>query len=138
MFSWAGNATAPGGLYRIRKLSQDSHLPLQMRALEGRIELDFASPIDPKSIDPAKIRMEQWGLKRSARYGSDHIDPHGIDVQGVSLSEDGKTVRIESQELKPSWGMEIQYTFRSTDGQLVQGTIHNTIHHLGVQAAVQE
>ena len=138
MFSWAGNATAPGGLYRIRKLSQDSYLPLQMRALEGRIELDFASPIDPKSIDPAKVRMEQWGLKRSARYGSDHIDPHTIDVQRVSLSEDGKTVRIESLELKPSWGMEIQYTFRSTDGQLVQGTIHNTIHHLGVQAAVQE
>jgi hypothetical protein len=56
----------------------------------------------------------------------------------VSLSEDGKTVRIESLGLKPSWGMEIQYTFRSADGQLVQGTIHNTIHQLGVQAAVQE
>jgi hypothetical protein len=128
MFSWAGNATAPGGLYRIRKLSQPSHLPLQMHAVGSGVELEFAVAIDSKSLDPANIQIEQWGLKRSARYGSDHIDQHAVEIDRVELKPDGKTVRIESKQLKASWGMEIRYKLQAADGKPVRGTIHNTIH----------
>ncbi|MFZ4079711.1 MAG: DUF6797 domain-containing protein [Pirellula sp.] len=128
MFSWAGSATAPGGLYRIRKASQPSHLPLGLHAIDGGVELVFAEPMDPKSIDPANIRIEQWGLKRSANYGSDHIDQHALEIDRAVLLEDQKTVRIESKQLKASWGMEIRYTLKALDGKSVRGTIHNTIH----------
>ncbi|MEI6526365.1 MAG: DUF6797 domain-containing protein, partial [Planctomycetota bacterium] len=128
MFSWAGSATAPGGLYRIRKTSQPSHLPLGLHAIDGGVELVFAEPMDPKSIDPANIRIEQWGLKRSANYGSDHIDQHALEIDRAVLLEDQKTVRIESKQLKASWGMEIRYTLKALDGKSVRGTIHNTIH----------
>jgi putative heme-binding domain-containing protein len=130
MFSWAGNATYPGGLYRIRKLPSPSHLPLQMHATESGVELVFADPIDPASLDPANVHMEQWGLKRSAKYGSDHIDQHALQIDRVSLMSDGKTVRIESKQLKPSWGMEIRYKLQGADGKPVRGTIHNTIHQI--------
>lgn len=133
MFSWAGNATAPGGLYRIRKLSEPSHLPTAMHAIDGGVELVFAEPMDSQSIDTANFKLEQWGLKRSARYGSDHIDQHELGIDQVRLSEDGKTVRIESRELQPSWGMEIRYRLRAQDGRSVQGTIHNTIHQVGTK-----
>jgi hypothetical protein len=128
MFSWAGNATAPGGLYRIRKLSKPSHLPMALHAVKGGIELVFGEAIDPKSIDVANIHIEQWGLKRSAKYGSDHIDQHPIQVDRASVLEDTKTVRIESSQMKPSWGMEIRYKFKASDGKAVQGTIHNTLY----------
>jgi putative heme-binding domain-containing protein len=128
MFSWAGNATAPGGLYRIRKLSKPSHLPMALHAVEGGIELVFGEAIDPKSIDVANIHIEQWGLKRSAKYGSDHIDQHPVQIDRVSVLEDTKTVRIESSQMKPSWGMEIRYKFKASDGKAVQGTIHNTLY----------
>jgi hypothetical protein len=128
MFSWAGNATAPGGLYRIRKLSKPSHLPMALHAVEGGIELVFGEAIDPNSIDVANIHIEQWGLKRSAKYGSDHIDQHPVKIDRVSVLEDTKTVRIESSQMKPSWGMEIRYKFKASDGNSVQGTIHNTLY----------
>jgi hypothetical protein len=101
---------------------------LGLHAIDGGVELVFAEPMDPKSIDPANIRMEQWGLKRSANYGSDHIDQHALEIDRAVLLEDRKTVRIESKQLKPSWGMEIRYTLKALDGKSVRGTIHNTIH----------
>mgnify|MGYP003335449544 CR=1 FL=1 len=128
MFSWAGNATKPGGLYRIRKLPQPSHLPIAMKAYEGAIELEFAHPIDLASLDPSKVSLQQWGLKRSERYGSDHIDPHAVPVDRLSISNEGRTLRIESAALKPSWGMEIRYELRGVDEAPVSGVIHNTIH----------
>lgn len=131
MFSWAGNATAPGGLYRIRKLPQPSQLPLEMHAVDGGVELVFSQPIDPSWIDPANVHMEQWGLKRSAKYGSDHIDQHPLSIDRVALQSDGMTLRIESKDLKPSLGMEIRYKLRAVDQTPIQGTIHNTIHRIG-------
>ena len=128
MYSWAGNATYPGGLYRLRKLPQTSHLPLQLNAIHGGIELVFSEPIDPKSVDPANFQMEQWGLKRSAKYGSEHIDQHTLQTDGVTLLEDGKTVRVQSRQLTPSWGMEIRYKLQGIDGKPIEGKIHNTIH----------
>jgi hypothetical protein len=101
-----------------------------MHATESGVELVFADPIDPASLDPANVHIEQWGLKRSAKYGSDHIDQHALQIDRVSLMSDGKTVRIESKQLKPSWGMEIRYKLQGADGKPVRGTIHNTIHQI--------
>jgi hypothetical protein len=135
MFSWAGNATAPGGLYRIRKLPRPSHLPLGLHAVEGGIELVFNETIDPKSLDVANIHIEQWGLKRSAKYGSDHIDQHQVAIERATLLEDTKTVRIESSKISPSWGMEIRYKLRAIDGSPVHGTIHNTLYEFANKKA---
>lgn len=137
MFSWAGNATAPGGLYRIRKLPRPSHLPLGLHAVEGGIELVFNETIDPKSIDVANIHIEQWGLKRSAKYGSDHIDQRKVAIERAILLDDAKTVRIESSKMKPSWGMEIRYKLKASDGSSVQGTIHNTLYEFGEKKVIQ-
>jgi hypothetical protein len=137
MFSWAGNATAPGGLYRIRKLSRPSHLPMGLHAVEAGIELVFHEKIDPESIDVANIQIEQWGLKRSAKYGSDHIDQRKVAVDRAILLDDAKTVRIESSKMKPSWGMEIRYKLKASDGSPVQGTIHNTLYEFGERKAIR-
>ena len=102
-----------------------------MHAIDGGVELVFGQPIDSSWIDPANIHMEQWGLKRSAKYGSEHIDQHALSIDRAELSPDGKTLRIESKELKPSWGMEIRYKLRALDKTPIQGTIHNTIHRIG-------
>lgn len=131
MFSWAGNATYPGGLYRIRKQHQSSHLPSRMHAIDGGVELVFSDKIDPNSITSANFRIEQWGLKRSAKYGSDHIDQHILEIDQITLKDDGCTIRIDSKQMKPSWGMEIRFQLRSADGKPFEGKIHNTIHQFG-------
>jgi hypothetical protein len=131
MFSWAGNATYPGGLYRIRKQHQSSYLPLKMHAIDGGIELVFTDKIDSDSIHPENFQLEQWGLKRSAKYGSDHIDQRTLEIDRITLKDDGNTIRIDSKQMNPSWGMEIRYQLRSADGKPFEGKIHNTIHQFG-------
>ena len=133
MFSWAGNATAPGGLYRIRKLPQANYLPTAMHVSENAITLDFAHPLDPTSLGPESVQIRQWGLKRSRNYGSEHINERSVPVDSTSIeispsTTGASTLRIEVNELEPTWGMEIRYTLKSQTGEPVQGVIHNTIH----------
>ena len=44
---------------------------------------------------------------------------------------DGKSVQLELTDLAPTWGMEIKYRLKGTDGRAISGTIHNTVHALG-------
>ena len=130
MFAWAGSATTPGGLYRLRATGQPMHLPAQLHATKSGLKLVFTAPLDPKSIVPTNINIKTWSLKRTKNYGSEHYDEKSLSLRSTSLSADGKTLTIASDDLQPTWGMEIQYNLKAADGHDITGTIHNTIHRL--------
>jgi putative heme-binding domain-containing protein len=129
MFAWAGSAIHPGGLYRLRATGIPMILPIQLHATSAGLQLKFTEPLDPDSIAAANIHVKTWALKRTAKYGSDHYDERSLTVRDTALSEDGKTLTIFA-DVKPTWCMEIRYSLKSVTGQRVEGTIHNTIHHL--------
>jgi hypothetical protein len=130
MFAWAGSATQPGGLYRLRATGKPMHLPLELHAAKSCLELVFSEPLDAKSIDPTNIHVKTWSLKRTKNYGSEHYDEKPLTIRSASLSDDGRTLTIEADDLRPTWCMEIRYSLKSADGQSIDGTIHNTIHRL--------
>jgi hypothetical protein len=130
MFAWGGNATQPGGLYRLRATGQPMHLPAGLHARKSGLQLTFTEPLDPAAIEAKNVLVRSWALKRSASYGSKHYDERALEVRGAALSIDGKTVTLDIPDLAPTWCMEIKYAFRSAAGQPVEGVIHNTIHHL--------
>lgn len=130
MFAWAGSATQPGGLYRLRATGQPMHLPLELHATRSGLKLVFTEPLDAKSIDPANIHVKTWSLKRTKNYGSEHYDEKPLTIRSASLSDDGRTLTIEADDLRPTWCMEIRYSLKSADGHSIDGTIHNTIHRL--------
>ncbi len=130
MFAWAGNATQPGGLYRLRATGQPILLPVEMHARGKAVTLQFTEPLDADSVHAAKVAIKTWSLKRTEKYGSQHYDERNLQVKSAQLSQDGKQVRIELDELEPTWGMSIDFDFRSVAGQPVTGLIHNTIHRL--------
>lgn len=127
MFAWAGSATSPGGLYRLRATGRPVCLPTQLRADSTGLHLTFPEILDPGSVEPKNIQVKTWALKRSERYGSDHYDEQPLPVQAVRLSADRHTLTIAAP-LQPVWCMEIRYTLKSEDGEPVEGIIHNTIH----------
>ncbi len=131
MYAWAGNATYPGGLYRLRATGKPMRLPIALRAKRSGLELDFTEPIDPSSLDLQKLHVKTWALRRSAKYGSDHLDEKELTIRGAKLSADGKTLLLDVADLRETWCMEIRYTLRAVDGATFQGTLHNTIHALG-------
>jgi putative heme-binding domain-containing protein len=130
MFAWAGNATQPGGMYRLRSTGQLIHLPTQLHATKSGLKITFTEPLDPTSIDKKNLDVKTWSLKRTAAYGSQHFDEKQLAVNGASLSADSKTLTLDIPDLRPTWCMEIKYTLRSAAGTLIQGKIHNTIHEL--------
>ncbi len=131
MFAWAGSATQPGGLYRIRKTGKELVMPVHLRALKSGMELQFTAPLDPSSVSPEHVQVKTWSLKRSANYGSPHINEHPLVVTECVLSDDGKTLHIQLPEIEPTWCMEIRYQLRSQSGEVIEGTLHNTVHTLG-------
>lgn len=131
MFAWAGNATQPGGMYRIRYTDKPVHLPVGLRVRGSTVEIDFTEPIDPASVgDVNQFAVKCWDLKRSADYGSPHVNERSLAVSAARLSDDGKTVRLELPDLAPTWCMSISYILQGRNGAPVKGLIHNTVHSL--------
>ena len=131
MFAWAGNVTAPGGLYRVRYTGEPADLPVGLKAKPGAVEVTFTDALDPAAVDAKSFDVKVWGLKRSQNYGSKHVDEHPLAVTKATVSTDGKTVRLDLPDLAPTWGMEIRYRLKGAAGRVITGTIHNTIHAFG-------
>jgi len=132
MFAWAGNQTQPGGFYRVRYTGKPVYLPIGLNAKKSGITIRFSGSLDPQTAgDPKNYAVQTWSLKRSEQYGSKHYDEKPARVTAATVSADGKTVMLEIADLKPTWGMEIKYNIRASDGSSVQSFLHNTIHRLG-------
>lgn len=130
MFAWAGNATYPGGLYRLRATGRAMNLPQELHALKDTLKLNFTEPIDASKLKPNDFQVTSWSLKRTANYGSKHHDEQQLKVTQATVSPDGLIVTLTIPELKPTWCMEIKYSLHAKDGTSFEGTIHNTIHNL--------
>ncbi len=132
MYAWAGNKQTDGGFYRIRATGKPVQLPVGLHTRPNGIEINFSDPLDPAAaVDVANYSAKAWALKRSANYGSKHIDEHSLTITKAALAEEGKSVRLEIPELQPTWGMEIKCNLRGADGKPFSRVIHNTIHQLG-------
>jgi hypothetical protein len=130
MFAWAGNQVAPGGLYRVRHTGGPTDLPIGLKARVGEVELTFTDPLDAKSIGPQNFDVKIWNLERTRNYGSKHLDEKTLSAVAANIKTDGRTVTIKLPDLAPTWCMEIKYRLTGTDGRIITGRIHNTIHEL--------
>lgn len=134
LYAWAGNRHGDGGFYRIRPTGKPAFLPVALRARVNEIEIKFTDPLDPDSAaDPSNYTVKTWGLKRSANYGSPHLNERNLPVRSVVLASDRQTVFLEIPELHPTWGMEIQCRLSGANGESFIRTVHNTIHALGTR-----
>jgi putative heme-binding domain-containing protein len=132
MYAWAGDRTQPGGFYRVRYTGKPVYLPVGLHATRSGMTLTFTGALDPKTAgDPKNYAVRTWGLRRSEKYGSDHIGEKAAAVTGARVSVDGKTVTLEIADMKRTWCMAIEYAVKAADGATVRGAIHNTVHKLG-------
>lgn len=131
MFAWAGSATKPGGLYRIRYTGKPMFLPIALHANSRGMEIGFTDPLDrTTATNITSYTIKTWDLKRSANYGSDHRNEKLLKVEAAELSPDGKTVTLVLPQIQPTWGMEIVCRIKSVDGTLMERIIHNSVFNL--------
>jgi mono/diheme cytochrome c family protein len=130
MFAWAGNALEPGGFYRIRKGEPAANLPLKVDAGKDQITLSFSDEITPSSITPDAFAFKIWHLKRSAKYGSKHMDEHPLTISAASAGSDPHEVILTIPGLAPTQCYELTMKLRGADGKSFERSLHGTIHQL--------
>src|SRR5262249_39515654 len=131
MFAWAGDQTQPGGFYRIRYTGKSVYLPIGLAATKTGMTITFSGPLDSATAgDPKNYEVRTWSLKRSEQYGSEHYNEKSSKVAAARVSADGKTVALTIEPMQLTWCMEIKYSIKSADGEVVQGVVHNTVHRL--------
>jgi len=116
MFAWAGNATSPGGFYRIRRGSKPVAVPIAIHTAKQKISVTFNEAI---AADSSSLKV--WNLKRSAQYGSKHVDERALTIARTELSDDKRTITLEVPDLAPTHCYELK---------IGDSVLHGTIHEL--------
>ncbi len=132
MSAWATNQMIQvGGLYRVRYTGKPLDLPIAMRALDSGMELTFSDPLDQNSAsDLGNYQISTWDLERTRRYGSDRLNVQELQIEGIKISKDRKTVLLQLPEIAPTWVMEIKYQLEGQSGNSFEGVVQNTIYEL--------
>ena len=129
LFAWAGNRTQPGGFFRIRRTDRPLHLPVALHAATGEITLTFSEALDrAAAVEPGSWKVQTWNLKRSANYGSDHLDDTSRGVATVDLSADGRTVTLRVPTFAAAWCYSVEWEIAAADGAPVRGLLHGSVH----------
>ncbi|QTN31100.1 cytochrome C oxidase Cbb3 [Akkermansiaceae bacterium] len=131
MYAWAGNRSQPGGFYRVRYTGKPAHQPVVLKTAPGSVTIGFSDPLEKTSAEAtASWAIEAWDLKRTANYGSRHLNQREWKVSKATLSADGKSVTLSIPDLAPTWGMSIKMSLQGAGGEPVVRELHNSIFNL--------
>ncbi|RLS80481.1 MAG: hypothetical protein DWI04_08300, partial [Planctomycetota bacterium] len=80
------------------------------------------------AANTAAWKVTTWNLKRTANYGSDHIDEVARGVAAVKVSSDGRQVALRVPDFAATWCYALEWKTTAADGSPVQGVLHGTMH----------
>jgi hypothetical protein len=130
--AWGSTQPQLGGLYRIRVTEKPMHIPIGLQIRKDGIELTFTDKLETNSVeDINNYTIKTWDLLRSRKYGSAHYNEQSLEVTKAVLGKDKKSIQLTLPDIKPTWGMEIQYRIKDERGNDIEGLVQNTIHQLG-------
>jgi hypothetical protein len=137
---WQTNAGHEGALSRVRYTGQPTSMPVEFHVHKNGVSITFASALDKDSAtDADNWGIEEWNYKWTGNYGSPEFsvkDPKKakhdeVEVKKASLSADGKTVFLQTEELVPVNQMRIRCNLKVAGGKEVKWDIYNTINKVG-------
>ncbi len=136
LFGWSSNKTRPGGLFRIRATGQPANLPENLSAVPQGIVLRFPRALEKKTaLEAGRYNIERWNYRRAASYGSrDYRVSDGkegrdrVEVTGVQLSKDGRSVLLAFADMRPCMQMRVRYNLATAKGQSLAGQVEHTIN----------
>ncbi len=136
---WQSNAAKQTGFDRVRYTGKPVYSVRGVKVVPGGVELSFTQPLDKASAeDLQNWSGKRWNYVRSENYGSPEIgvtDPgkkgrEGINITGARLGNDGKTVTLTIENLKPVMQQSIKWDLRAADGTKIAQEIQQTIHEV--------
>ncbi len=138
---WQSSATRDGGFYRVRYTGKTVRMPVSFKATKRGVTMGFSTMLDAKTAtDPGSYSAERWNYQYSGAYGSPEFsvsDPSQkkhdkLDIKKVYISDDGTSVNLEIDGMKPSDQLRIKYSIDAKDGTALSQEVYATVHKLGL------
>lgn len=139
MRGWQTDGQRDGCFQRIRYTGGAMNMPLKAAVTATSIAITFTDKLDPETAGAADSYTATWAnIKWTSDYGSPEFwvsDPakkgrEPLEVKGAKLSEDGKTVTLTFEALKPVHELVIKYKIRGADGAAINQEFDYTINKL--------
>ncbi len=137
---WDAESTErDGSLTRVRYTGAPAYLLTQTHARAHGVQLDFTFELDPTTAGATdNYVVERWNYLWTADYGSDHysIDRPGetgndsVAVRSATVSDDGRSVFLEIDDMQPVDQMMIRMDLTAADGTPYQEVVYLTVHRL--------
>lgn len=140
-----GNWGQTGKLrFGLQKLDLSGDVPFDMESMdvvEGGFEITYTQPLSAATLEDlaSKYEVEQWRYRATAQYGGPKLDEENLTVTGATASEDGRTVTLQVDGMKPDrvvhlrsprpfdsasgetlWSTEAWYTLNSYPGYVAE------------------
>jgi hypothetical protein len=137
LVGWSSNCAEPGGFYRVKYSGRPLRVPVEMHVRKEGVAITFAEKLDRATAeDVGRYGVQRWNYRWTENYGSKQwrvSDPSKegqdeVNVVGAKLLEDGKTVVLKIEDLKPVMQMRIDVDVKGEDGGNVKRTIYSTIN----------
>lgn len=136
---WQTSAVKDGALQRVRFTGKPVRLPVAWHAHSNGITLTFSQPLDRAAAEDAgSYAVRQWNYRYASAYGSKDwsvADPQkegrdDVVVKSARLSDDGRSVFLETAPLQPVMQMEIKYSLNTADGAAMKNQLWLTLNKL--------
>jgi glucose/arabinose dehydrogenase len=137
---WQTNAGRDGAFQRVRYTGKPWTQPIEFHAARNGLLVTFTEPLDKKeATDAENWGSEQWNYHWTQNYGSKEFslrDPtvakhDELQIKGVQISEDGKTVLLQIDGLGPVNQIKTTYNIKTAAGKELKGDIYSTINIVG-------
>lgn len=134
---WQTSGAEDGAIHRVRYTGKPHYAPNALRMTDRGMHLSFDEALDPESAaNPDNYSIEQWNYRWTSNYGSKDYRPSNADelghdtvnITGVTLSEDRKSVFLQAAGLAPVMQSEITMRVKAATGAAMPEKIWHTIN----------
>lgn len=142
---WGDFSITEGCFHRVRYTGKKEPTPVSWNAYHNGLSIHFNQALDPDSLSPGGFFVQQWNYIDSTHtYGSAEysvkspgsIGHDRIPVQAVSLSADGKELRLLTPDILPAMCTQVHGQLQSASGRKFTLDLYATLNQLprqGVQ-----
>lgn len=136
---WQSNAGKITGFDRVRYTGKQVYSARDLKVDRDGVHLTFTQPLARDSAtDVQNYSGKRWNYERAEHYGSPEFsvaDPakkgrDSIEVTGVSLSSDNRTITVKVKDLKPVMQQTLKFNLKAADGTAISQEIMHTIHQV--------
>ena len=139
MRGWQTNAGKEGCLHRVRYTGKPVLLPNVLKVTADSVTVGFPTALDPATAgDKDNYTVTRWNYRYTDNYGSDDFkvsEPNKkgrdrVEVTGVTLSADKKSVTLKLADLKVVMQQQIKFKISSADGTPITVDLAHTINKI--------